>query len=85
MVWDQRRDKRLRGALMEERARNKWHDREKDRPRQMLFVCVVEERESAESETGEARQILSRREIALLRIYCFMYNWVQLAPREKIH
>lgn len=38
-----------------------------------------------EQEKGEAQQILSRGEIALLRIYCFVCNWVQLAPGEKIH
>lgn len=39
----------------------------------------------AESVRGEAQQILSRGEIALLRIYCFKCNWVQPAPGEKIH
>lgn len=38
-----------------------------------------------ESARGEARQILSRGEIALLRIYCFKCNWVQPAPGERIH
>lgn len=64
--------------------------RVRQRGRDTAFVCVAEERESEaerekESERGEARQILSRREIALLRIYCFKCNWVQPAPGEKIH
>lgn len=32
---------------------------------------------------GEAQQILSGGEIALLRIYCFKCNWVQPAPGER--
>lgn len=48
------------------------------------MVCVAEEGEgSLERERGEARQILSRGEIALLRIYCFKCNWVQPAPGER--
>lgn len=47
-----------------------------------MYVCGSGRRESAR---GEARQILSGGEIALLRIYCFKCNWVQPAPGEKIH
>lgn len=50
----------------------------------------MEEREGIEdrekemwSGRGEAQQILSGGEIALLRIYCFKCNWVQPAPGEK--
>lgn len=47
-----------------------------------MSVCGRGRRERAR---GEARQILSGGEIALLRIYCFKCNWVQPAPGEKIH
>lgn len=50
----------------------------------------MEEREGTEdrekemwSGRGEAQQILSGGEIALLRIYCFKCNWVQPAPGEE--
>lgn len=50
----------------------------------------MEERERLEdrekerwSGRGEAQQVLSGGEIALLRIYCFKCNWVQPAPGEK--
>lgn len=60
--------------------------RERQTGRDTVFVCVAEERQrEAETERGEARQILSRGEIALLRIYCFKCNWVQPVPGEKIH
>lgn len=46
-----------------------------------------ERREDGEKEMwrgrGEAQQILSGGEIALLRIYCFKCNWVQPAPGER--
>lgn len=51
---------------------------------------MIEEREKLEdrekemwSGRGEAQQILSAGEIALLRIYCFKCNWVQPAPGGK--
>lgn len=60
-----------------------WHDWGRHRPRVRQLVCIAERSDSAESERREAQQILSRGEIALLRIYCFMCNWVQLAPGER--
>lgn len=55
---------------------------ERQKRRETVLVCFTE-RERAHR--GEAWQILSRGEIALLRIYCFKCNWVQPAPGEKIH
>lgn len=66
---------------------NKLRDRRKTK-KQLLKIGrereTVKERErEAWSVRGEAQQILSGGEIALLRIYCFKCNWVQPAPGEK--
>lgn len=48
-----------------------------------VCVCVNAVCPGSHALLGEARQILSGGEIALLKIYCFKSNWVQPAAGEK--